>query len=172
MGYDISHERLRKDGISSWYLVSDQKEVPLGPTYKQIKKLNLILVHQIRHPLMAISSMQAMGKPSWKFLSNEIPINIGKDSKILMAMKYWYYWNLKAEKKANISYSVENIDSVLPELLSNANFSSSIKNEIVTNRKTNTRKHSNLNWSDLEREDYELTQKIKKMGIKYGYKVN
>ena len=170
IGIYIGHERLKKDGISSWYLVSDQHKVPLGPTYYEIKKLDLVIVHQIRHPLQSVSSMQALGKSSWEFLSDEIDIDLTNDTKILMAMKYWYYWNLKAEKKSVFSYQIEKIDKIFHELLAIGNFPvKDIPNNI--SKKTNTRKHIDLNWSNLEMEDKVLTQKIKKLSIKYGYKV-
>lgn len=63
----IGHERLDNDGISSWYLVSDQDEVFLGPSFNQIKNLNMPIVHQVRHPLKSISSMQAIGWPQLAF---------------------------------------------------------------------------------------------------------
>ena len=171
-GIDIGHERLKKDGISSWYLVSDQTQVPLGPNYFQIKKLKIKIVHQIRDPIKSISSMQSMGKPSWNFLANEIPIELNEDSKIVKAMKYWYYWNIKAEKKSDFSYRIENIEEVLSRLMDIGGFSVRNFDKMKKiDKKTNTRKHTDLNWNDLEKEDYELTQKIKNLSINYGYKI-
>jgi hypothetical protein len=117
LGIDIGHERLKRDGISSWHLVSDQIEVPIETNFEQVRKLNLPFVHQVREPLQAISSMQAIGWISYKFLSNEISIDFENDSKILKAMKYWYYWNLKAETKAVFTYQIEEFSQNLPELL-------------------------------------------------------
>jgi len=78
-GYDVGHERLKKHGISSWYLVSDQDEIPIGPSFAQVAKFNIAVVHQVRHPLKAISSLQSTGWISWKFLSNELPIDFEND---------------------------------------------------------------------------------------------
>lgn len=97
-GLNIGHERLLLDGVSSWYLLSHQDNVPIGPTRNDIKDLKKITIHQVREPLAAISSIQSLGKPSWDFLSKELPINLHEDSKVLQAMKYYYFWNLRAEK--------------------------------------------------------------------------
>jgi len=170
LGIYIGHEKLNKHGVSSWYLVSDQKNVPIGPSFKQIEKLGFPIVHQVRNPLSAISSMQASSWISFKFLSNEIPIDFENDSKILKAMKYWYYWNLKAENKAVFTYQIEEFDKHLNQLLRIGKFFS-VKNESVINTKTNTRKHIYLSWDDLYKEDEVLTNNIKNLAIKYGYKI-
>ncbi|MEL7422698.1 MAG: hypothetical protein AAFN81_06895, partial [Bacteroidota bacterium] len=70
-GYEVGHERLGKNGISSWMLVSDQTQVPIGPSFKDLRSLELPIVHQVRHPIKAISSLQATGHISWKFLASE-----------------------------------------------------------------------------------------------------
>jgi hypothetical protein len=168
LGIDIGHERLKKDGISSWYLVSDQFKVPLGPNFEQIKKLTLPIVHQVREPLQCISSMLAIGRISYEFLSNEIPIDFENDSKILRAMKYWYYWNLKAESKAIFTYQIEEFSQILDELLEIGQFSLSTE-KFKTDVNTNSRKHIDLAWSDLNKEDENLCHKIKELGRKYGY---
>jgi hypothetical protein len=168
LGIDIGHERLKKHGISSWYLVSDQKKVPIGPNFKQIEKLGFPFVHQVRNPLNAISSMQAISWISFKFLSNEIPIDFKNDSKILKAMKCWYYWNLKAETKAVFTYQIEKFDQNLDELLELGKFPHP-KEKFNIDTKTNSREHTDLSWDDLSKEDDELSTKIKKLAIKYGY---
>jgi hypothetical protein len=114
--------------------------------------------------------MQASSWISFKFLSNEIPIDFENDSKILKAMKYWYYWNLKAENKAVFTYQIEEFDKHLNQLLRIGKFFS-VKNESVINTKTNTRKHIYLSWDDLYKEDEVLTNNIKNLAIKYGYKI-
>lgn len=162
LGIFIGHEKLHKHGISSWYLVSDQSKVPIGPTFKQIQKLGFPFIHQVRSPLEAISSMQSSSWISFKFLSNEIPINDKKDSKILKAMKFWYYWNLKAESRAEFTYQIEEFDQHLNKILKLGNFDK-IENDSCIDTKTNTRKHTNLTWNDLYEQDKQLTDNIKKI---------
>src|SRR5690606_37917435 len=86
-GLAIGHERLNLHGIRSWYLVSNEGRVPFGPSDRDIKSLDLVVVHQVREPLAAISSMLSIGRLSWTFFCKEIPI-ADSDSKVLKAMKY------------------------------------------------------------------------------------
>lgn len=112
--------------------------------------------------------MQSLGSPSWKFLAKELPIILNEDSNVLCAMKYYYYWNLRAEKTTGIRVSAENFKSDITRVLKDRkiNFNSVAISE---RDKVNTRKHSILTWDDLYKEDYELTEKIKELGKSYGY---
>lgn len=172
LGINIGHERLRYNGISSWYLVSDNDSVPFGPTFNQIKDLEFTLIHQVREPLAAISSIQGtIGGISWEFISKEIPIDLIKDSKILQAMKYWYYWNLMAESKSEFRVKAECFQTEIIPVLNALSIKTTHINQRLLNKedKINTRSHTALSWSDLENEDITLTEKIKKLALKYGY---
>lgn len=173
LGIAIGHERLKKDGISSWFLASKRKQVPLGPSLDDLKKYDKLIIHQVRHPLSTISSLLALGKPSWKFLSEEIPINYAEDSKILRAMKYYYYWNLQAEKIAMVRIKAEEFNDVIIPILKDFKMQINEKKNITLNEttKVNTRKHEILTWADLYQEDEELTYNIKRLSKKYGYEV-
>ena len=172
LGYKVGHERLERNGISSWLLVSNQQKVFIGPSFEELKSLNLPVVHQVRHPLKAISSFQATGHQSWQFLAYEIPINYEEDSKVLKGMKYWYYWNLMAEEKSSFTYQVENLDDVFPELLKAGQFTAVVDKRNEVAKTTNTRSHIGLSWRDLRREDPVLTDKIIVLAKKYGYQDN
>jgi hypothetical protein len=170
LGIIIGHERLLKNGISSWYLISDQKDVPLGPTFRQINNLHPIYIHQVREPLAAISSVLSLGNPSWKFLAKEIPLDIINDSPALKAMKYYYYWNIKAEKFT--SYRVRSeffLKDIMPILQAHKIETCSQNTIISKNDKINTRQHSQLTWDDLRNEDVNLYESIRMLGKKYGY---
>ena len=77
---------------------------------------------------------------------------------------------MKAETKAEFTYQIEEFDKHLNQLLILGNFGS-FKNESAISTKTNTRKHIDLSWDDLNKEDEVLTKNIKKLAIKYGYKI-
>lgn len=173
LGLKIGHEKLKKNGISSWCLVPNTTERLWGPSWQDIKHFDKSVFHQVRHPLKVISSLQTITTKSWDFISKFIPIK-KQDCLILKAMKYWYYWNLLAEKKAIYTYKVEDIDKELDKIFQVASFKMpEDKNDILKkiSRKVNTRKHSSLTWKDLEKEDKELTRKIKSLAKRYGYKV-
>ena len=170
MGLEIGHERLKKNGISSWYMVSQKKKVELGPSLYDLEKFEKIIIHQVREPLPAISSMLSTGSPSWRFLSYEIPIDIENDSKILKAMKYYFYWNKQTENITNIRIKAEEFTLSIEKILKehNLNYNSGTVN-IDKKTKVNTRKHNQLSWQDLTKEDEILAEKIKKLGEEYGY---
>ena len=63
-GYKIGHERLKVNGIASWYLVSDQQKELFGPSLHSIKKTDFPIVHQVRNPIDAI--------PRFKVLVNQV----------------------------------------------------------------------------------------------------
>lgn len=170
-GFSVGHERLLQHGISSWLLVSNQDTVHIGPSYSEIKDLGLPVVHQVRHPIKAIASFLSTGHKSWEFIANEIPIDYDNDNKVLRGMKYWYYWNLMAEKKATFTYQVEKLDEVFPELLRIGQFPVSFAKGEEVAKTTNTRPHSILNWDDLKNENIELTNKIIDLAKRYGYDV-
>lgn len=168
-GYHLGHEMIAKNGISSWYLVSNMDKVPRGPSFNELKSFDIPAVHQVRSPLKAISSMLTTGWPSYKFISNEVPIDFDKDSKILKSMKYWYYWNQMAEKKASFTYQVESIDKHLDDILELGKFSKENFEVASVSTKVNSRKHDILTWEDLLKEDQDLSNKIKELARKYKY---
>src|SRR5690606_31869 len=133
-------------------------------------QLEKVVIHQVRNPLPAISSMLAMGSPSWKFLSSEIPIDLQLDSKILRAMKYYYYWNLKAERLAHYRVRVENFaEEIRPILVENQIAFKDRLGDYAGKHRINARQHKNLTWEDLDREDVLLSGKIRELAHRYGY---
>lgn len=169
-GLIIGHERLYINGISSWRLVSDLKKVQLGPSYSDLEDLDKVVIHQVREPLAAISSMLAIGSPSWKLIAQEIPVDLESDSKILRAMKYYYYWNMKAELKSEYRIKVETFKyDIKPILVENGIKFIDKLGDIGSGNNINTRRHDLLDWENLDKEDGGLSAKIKELGIKYGY---
>lgn len=162
LGIDVTHEKLGKDGISSWCLVPHTQLKCFGPSYKDIEYRNIPLVHQIREPLSSISSMITMQDASWKFIRLFIPIS-QQDSKLKMCMKYWYYWNLMARQKSCYTYRIENIITEFEELIRIGDFKININvNKVISAipKDINTRTHKQYCWSDLRNEDDSLANKI------------
>jgi hypothetical protein len=173
LGVKIGHERLERNGIVSWTLVPDTNNNIWGPSYNSIKCAKMPIVHQVRDPLAVISStMRVFSKnKSWKFIGQFIPI-IEQDPVIIKAMKYWYYWNLIAEKKSIHSYRVENIENELDKLIDIGGFKIKADKDIVLrsiSKNTHSREHLSLSWDDLRKTDIFLTKKILEMSKRYGY---
>ncbi len=169
LGLDFGHERLRLNGIASWYLGSGQARVPFGPSMKQLAWLDVPVVHQVREPLSAISSCLAIGKPSRYFLRNESPV-FWAESRLCFAMRYWFYWNQKCERIASYTYQVEELDNHLAEILSIGGFKVPERHEhSKVSRKTNARSHPIVNWNQVFEEDSVLAAEIQELGKRYGY---
>jgi len=144
----IDKEKIPDKGIACWQAVVDDN------SYYTIESTDYVL-HQVRNPIDTISSCHAIKqKESWNLIISNIKEINEDDSLLLKCMKYWYYWNKIAEKRASKTYRIEDINSETPS-------------------DTNTRRDLDLyikvSWSDMEKENSGLTSKIKSLAIKYGY---
>lgn len=172
-GYFVGHESLQRHGISSWCLVPKTGKRCWGPSSQDLANLNLPYVHQVRHPLKVIASMTTARSDSWRFISRFIPIELN-DNLIQNSMKYWYYWNRLAEKRAAFTYQVEEIEKALPGLINIGGFDESRFDSAgirKIRKDINQRNHHSIAWSCLESEDSELTERIRTLATRYGYKL-
>lgn len=113
LGLDVGHERLGKDGIASWSLAVDADHVPWGPSLRALS-FDVIL-HQTRHPLRVVNSVMSFKDESWRFICEHIPCSL-EDSLPLRAAAYWYHWNAEAERRADLTFRVENMTCALREI--------------------------------------------------------
>lgn len=172
-GINIGHERLRKDGISSWYLVSGERNVPLGPSMADLDSIPKVVVHQVREPLAAISSIQVLGGPSWRFIANEVSIDADADSILLKSMKYYYYWNRMAEKISDHRVRAEYFEEDISYVLSTMKRSERLGTlKVSANDRINTRRHTRVTWEEMRREDSVLCLKIQNMAREYRYQIS
>jgi len=165
-GFDIGHEQDGTDGIASWPMTITHGKSVWGPSFQEYE-FNTI-VHQVRNPIMVISSSHTILDESWNYIGKYMPLD-KMDSKLMMCAKYWYYWNLKAERIARLTYRIEDVDLLLPELC-NILGAKSFSKEIyrVTPKDVNKRFHG---FFPLEKiEDKELYDNIFNLALKYGYK--
>ena len=178
VGLDIRHEKYGAHGLSNWYFTPGPQMTkgPFGAhiglfgdyTYKCI-------FHQVRHPLCTIASVMTLTPQSWNWLSSWVPIK-KDDSLLKKSMKYWYHWNRLAENNAELTYQVEQIDDVFEEFCNRLErldlFNSDNMNKIKKMPSNiNSRKHGDISWKDLEREDSALCNLIKEQAKRYGYEV-
>lgn len=170
-GLRIGHEELFKDGCSSWPLVFDTEHPPWGPSCKDIHFEHIF--HQIRDPLKTISSVSTHEiKKSWEYICRKIPKIKMSDSTIVRAAKYWYYWNTAAEKKAEWSYKVEDIEQIWDEMCQRLDFPLDREALQTVPKTTNTwGPHAiEVTWKSLKRElPRELYIRILVLAKKYGY---
>lgn len=175
IGMDCPHEKLGKDGICSWMIGVISNEPYVGPCYSDLD-IDTHMFHQVRHPLHTISSLQTFGNKTWNYIRKFIPIE-PTDNIILKGMKYWYFWNMSAEKICEYTYQVEKIKNEIHILSKKGNFQDKVPSNIseicdqLTAQKVNTRKYKPLTWEDLYNIDPELCFRIKELAKRYGYGV-
>lgn len=138
------------------------------------------VIHQAREPLSVISSLTTI---AWRqhYRARRFEDVSGFDtidqSRLLMAMKLYYHWNLKCESLSEWTYKVENIGSgkidVLDKICSYLGKKtidySYILEYCKNNNKINSRTHKKYTWEDLEAESSDLTLKIQKLAKRLGY---
>jgi len=182
LGLDIGHEKMGKDGISSWWFAPK--------SHLRSKFTFDTVVHQVRHPLSQIKSCFQLGDRSgvmWRFIRDHTPIT-GKESKLLQCAMYFYYWNLEIEKHATFRFKIEYIDKeyaklckavgvkpdpkVLAETPRNINRSFPKSHNLRTLNDIITQdKQKFLSWRELEEEiGDEWCGKVRKLASKYKYK--
>lgn len=112
LGLDVGHENVKKHGIASWCTAVDAEQTPWGISAQKYNFEQKF--HQIRHPLLVIPSACSFKENSWLYICNHIPVSIDEPV-LLRSAKYWYYWNLEAEKVCDWNYRIEDITTVFDE---------------------------------------------------------
>lgn len=173
-GLDVGHEWVFPDGLTSWLMAVDCDECPWGATPSANFRFKHVF-HQVRHPLKVIASVYVNEPPeSWEFICRHVPQIHATDSDLVKCAKYWYFWNLKAESKAEYTYRIENIENELLELSRRAGYDLTQANLNVVAKDTNTRRTPiELTWEVLEESiPYQLFFDIQMMALRYGYKID
>lgn len=163
IGLNIGHEFVAKNGMASWMSTVHSK--------KNLWKGYKLVLHQVRNPLDSISSIQTFNTNSWDFVSRNLSqINMSEQT-ALRCIKYWYYWNLLAERKTNLRFRVENIEDIIPFVCFFFNIEYSTKCRIL-NSKINSRigHYKKLSWEDIKNISPEYYSKCRILSEKYGYK--
>lgn len=168
MGINIGHEIDSEDGIISWYMTVDG--IPPFNLPKRSSYIFDIIIHQVRNPLKVIASAQTFHVESWKYIYAHIPEINKNDSLLIKSAKYWYYWNLLAEKRSMYTYRIEDFGKIANKIVEDVGFGSYdqvILKKYSTN--INSREHSNVKLSDIKKQNVELYDNIVKLALKYGY---
>ena len=147
LGYDIGHEKVGEDGSVGYHLAVIQPKNCL---------------HQVRHPINQISSMQALCH--WGFMDTVVNVT---NHKLLGMMQCWLQWNEICESFCVWRYKLEDLPNVWLEFLDKINHKWVPIPDIPTN--INSWKHTMLNWEDLFGTDDSLAQKIYDKHLEYGY---
>ena len=177
-GHEIFHERLGKDGIVSWTMTVDSIS-PWGPFTEESFQH---VFHQVKHPLPVltswISNLYDLERDEWVFIRQHIPEIKLDDSLIVHCAKYWYYWNLLAEKKTEWRFRIEDIRKILPELINRSGLVldnealEKALNEVPSNYNSWYDTSKKITWKELKQDlPRNLYKKIQKMTLRYGYTI-
>ena len=199
LGLEVPHERLGRDGISSWTMAVTAESRPYGPPSSAVSFQHIF--HQVREPLATITSCMTFNEQSWDFICHHVecpplaPV-------LIKAAIYWLLWNQKAEEIATWRYRIEDFhDGVAHEICKR--MSVSFDRDIVASipRNFNTRREGRaihifeelfrkggfnvpamlragvakpvrrerVTWELLQKADPVLCAKVRAKSAKYGY---
>ncbi len=178
-GLDIQHELLGADGTVSFPHAVPADMVPSWGMdgYPNIPGLNKCrfrhIFQQVRDPLKVISSAAVDLERCRKFINKYIPEIKSQDPPLIKGAKYWYYWNLYAEKIAHWTYRIEDIDRVWGEFCDRIGYDLDKKILKKIPKNYNSRKVVHrTTWAELKAIlDPELYKNVVKMARRYGYPV-
>jgi hypothetical protein len=121
LGLDVPHERVGRDGISSWTMAITTEKRPFGPPSSQVSFEQVF--HQVRDPIAAIASCTTFNRESWDFISRHMRFPPYAPL-FVRAARYWLEWNERAEQVATWRYRVEDLHaSALVEICERTNVS-------------------------------------------------
>lgn len=162
-GLDVGHEEAGEDGAVSSAWCVDSRHYPYYHEQGPRPEFDIVL-HQVRHPLPTIASLTTSQSASWAFTEQFVPIPEG--DVVAKAAYFWYHWNTLAERQAEFTYRIENLENRWDEIMSvlrhNAPYSSCA--QLLKN--VNSRVHGAVNWTDIP-----LARQIRGMARRYGYTI-
>jgi hypothetical protein len=175
-------------GMASWFMAVDDPEPPSGPSAQSYEFD--VVIHQVRHPLRVIASVAQFilrdGRRAPGFIERNLPeLNLSKTEEagldhrqqlILKAARYWYHWNRIAERKADVTVRLEDLEKELPALcaLVGVDHISDVFDHVPQN--INARcfhihdKPWTIDWAEMRTLDSRLNEKIRDLAESYGYK--
>ena len=130
MGYNVEHENMGKDGVSSWMLAVEDESYPWGNVKKKFQYYFKNIIHVVRNPFDAIPSIILENKyspdnKSYRFRKKHIKKNLNIDlpdanfnnfsllDDIELAIKTFIYWNKICELcKPETICKIEDISSL------------------------------------------------------------
>jgi len=135
-----------------------------------------ITLHQVREPLADIEASLEMGAWAWNFICSKESRITMSDSVLLRSMKYWLYWNQRAQAAAEWTYRVESMPEVLDKILKaikvdgkNLDAVEKMSKDFHKNRIKHEAK-GKLTFGDILAEDRAIGEFVDFMGKSYGYK--
>lgn len=170
MGLDVGHERVGRDGVSSFMFAVDtptvcfhSREQNRGRKHYKFDRI----IHVVRHPLNVIASTAMTDKnqmdKALRWQSKFVPVNTD-EGRIRQAIQTYIGWNALVEEQTDDRIRVEDADIELPIVLGRA-----LCNEPPP-KDYNAREHGDVNWSRLQSAcSHDEFVRLWDMTKRYGY---
>ncbi len=171
MGLDIPHETVGKDGTASWKHTAPGVFVYIGKNRESIIDTTGFkrVLHQVRHPLKVISSMQTFSDSSWAYMAKFIDLSVHA-SPVVKGMQAWIGWNQLAGQRANWRFQIEQLKECFPEFCLHAGLPPQPLPEVPADAKdSRTDRYAPLHWKSLVAADATLAKAVRALALDYGY---
>lgn len=166
-GLGVRHEQMGKDGIVSGYYCFDAQQYPGGRHPVPRPDFDVVL-HQARHPLPTIASLQTTH--SWKWACQFLPVT-PNDPLLKRCCHHWLGYNEAAEKLAEYTYRIETLEEVWPTLQRLIGFDAPYSIVADLPKSINARKHDDVTWAEVRDAAPEIYDAILAASVRYGYSI-
>ncbi len=171
LGLDVPHERVGRDGAASWkhivsgtfVYVGKHREVEIdGSGFTRV-------LHQVRHPLKVIASMQTFSASTWQFMAKFIELDLAGPP-VRRAMQAWVGWNRLVEPRARWRFRIEALADCFDRFCTEAGLPVQPLPEVPHAAKdSRTSRFRPLRWEDLAALDARWAAAVRELALGYGY---
>jgi hypothetical protein len=164
LGMSVGHGSFYPDGTVDWEIVHVFPAMDLS---------GFEVLHQVRHPLKAISSIHTHREECRKRFRRYIDVEGAKPCSLEEDMVFWVKWNELCEKYANWRYRVEDINSggeVYQELCRRCCVKPR-KVKLLSEHYVNTRHPEQYGMKALRSASKKWSSRVVCLAEKYGYTI-
>jgi len=176
IGLSLGHERVgnsREGGIGWPFAVYGLNDLIDKDKLRLSRDLRFrIVLHQLRYPLKAISSLQTIERRTFSFIQEHSGVLYDQPDR-RRALEHWITWNALVDKTHDAFYRVEDTHPVDVCVMAGFSLDRCLDNPPSTEfTLPNAREHIDLTWEALDEADPQLAAIAKEMTIGYGYSLN
>jgi hypothetical protein len=174
MGLDVGHETVGRDGTASWKHITTgtfvvrKKWWRRRSTYIDGSGFTTVL-HQVRHPLKVIASMQTFGDATWNYMAQFTNVRL-QQPVLRRAMIGYLEWNRLIEPRAAWRFQIERLAEQFDTFCHHIGVEPQPMPSVPqTARDSRVNRYARLAWDDLAREDKRLADELLNLAAAYGY---
>jgi len=176
LGLDVPHEAVGASGAASWKHIAPgtftvKKRFHRARTAEIEDPPFTTILHQTRHPLKVVASMQTLSRASWNYLEARTGAD-PDDHPVERAARAYIDWNKRIEPRAEWRYQIEMLPEVFPEFCQRAGVRNApaAPPELPPKAKdARPHRYEPIDWSDLVSLNPELAEELRETAARYGY---